>query len=120
MNEMISCCVCPIHHSKLMMNKQISKFPVILCKTNSFSFQRLLYLKKLDGYPVIRNVEVAEEEETDEVLQMDEIDRMANEGDEEEVEDAEKGEEEEDEDEDDEEEGEDDDVDSQNSSVHED
>ena len=86
----------------------------------SNAFQRLLYLKKLDGYPVIRNVEVAEEEETDEVLQMDEIDRMANEGDEEEVEDAEKGEEEEEDEEDDEEEGEDDDVDSQNSSAHED
>ena len=42
-------------------------------------------------------------------MQMDEIDRMANEGDEEEVEDAEKGEEEEDEDEDDDDEGDDDD-----------
>ena len=81
--------------------------------------QRLLYLKKLDGYPVIRNVEVAEEEETDEVLQMEEIDRMANEGDEE-VEEEEKGEEDEDDDEDDEEEGEDEDADSQNSSAHED
>ena len=71
----------------------------------------------MDGYPVIRNVEVAEEEETDEVLQMDEIDRMANEGDEEEeAGDAEKEEEDEDED-DDEEEGDDDDVDSQHSSV---
>ena len=83
-------------------------------------FQRLLYLKKLDGYPVIRNVEVAEEDDDDEkVLLMDEIERMANEGDEEDEEDADKEEKEEgDEDEDDE--GDDDDVDSQNSSEHDD
>jgi hypothetical protein len=78
-------------------------------------------LKKLDGYPVIRNVEVEEEDDVDDkVLLMDEIERMANEGDEEDAEDAEKGDEEED-DEDDEEDGEDDDdVDSQNSSAGED
>ena len=32
-------------------------------KYNDEITKRLLYLKKLDGYPVIRNVEVAEEEE---------------------------------------------------------
>ena len=51
---------------------------LFLLFSQQWKTQRLLYLKKLDGYPVIRNVEVAEEEETDEVLQMDEIDRMAN------------------------------------------
>ena len=56
----------------------------------------MLYLKKLDGYPVRRNVEVAEEEQTDEVLLRDEIEKMANDGDEEDAEDPERGDEEED------------------------
>ncbi len=75
----------------------------------------MLYLKKLDGYPVIRNVEAAEEE-TDEAMTMEELERMASkmEDDEEEGGDAAKDEEEEDDDDDDEE-GDDDDVDYQQS-----
>mgnify|MGYP003308824410 CR=1 FL=1 len=71
----------------------------------------------MDGFPVIRNVEAAEEE-TDEAMTMEELERMAGrmDDDEEETRDAAKGEEEEDED-DDEEEGDDDDVDSQQSTV---
>ena len=76
----------------------------------------MLYLKKLDGFPVIRKVEAAEEE-TNEAMTMEELERMADRmDDEEDAGNAEKGEEEEDED-DDEEEGDDDDVDSQHSSV---
>lgn len=37
-------------------------------KYNDEITKRLLYLKKLDGFPVIRNVEVAEEEEVIYVL----------------------------------------------------
>ncbi len=39
--------------------------------------RRLIYLKKLDGYPVIRDLGVEEEEEVDSVLDMEEIDRLA-------------------------------------------
>ena len=90
-------------------------------KYNDEITKRLLYLKKLDGFPVIRNVEVAEEEEVNEVLEMEEIDRMANEGDDDEDEDE--NEDDEDEDEDDDEDGNDEDVDdleSNQSSGHED
>ena len=39
--------------------------------------KRLLFLKKLDGYPVIREVDNDDEEEVSSVLDMAEIDRLA-------------------------------------------
>eukprot|EP00093_Oithona_nana_P008456 08456.XXX_500179_499591_1 [CDS] Oithona nana genome sequencing. len=39
--------------------------------------KRLLFLKKLDGYPVIRELDNDEEEEVSSILDMNEIDRLA-------------------------------------------
>ena len=73
------------------------------------------FLKKLDGYPVIRDIGAVEEEvDEDEAMAMEEIDRLANEEDPKEEEEPVEDEEEEDDEE--EEEGENEDDDSQHSS----
>lgn len=48
--------------------------------------KRLLYLKKLDGFPVIREVEEEEAEEVSGTMDLQEIDRMANNADEDDAE----------------------------------
>ena len=45
--------------------------------------KRLLYLRKLDGFPVIREVEEEETEEVSGTLDLQEIDRMAQDDDDE-------------------------------------
>lgn len=56
---------------------------------NHISCFRLLYLKKLDGYPVIREVEEEETEELSGTMDLHEIDRMAKQDDEDDEEEGE-------------------------------
>ena len=45
---------------------------------NAFTYMRnCRFLKKLDGYPVIRELDNDEEEEVSSILDMNEIDRLA-------------------------------------------